>query len=342
MSCVCSAGSDSPLMRYCGSDDVFCPANIVAPLEVHAGFYTADYLYAQCPPGQWRRSDFNYSEWSPDVSGSAIPTEFKVNACQSCPVGTFKSQAGDALALCRSCPPFSGSTASRIVCACERIYDAQHAPIFDPLTGECTERPIWDLVLGDARQWDTNTSLTRYQQFPCEPGHYCQKGLRYKCPSGRYGVRQQETDGLCSGLCAAGYFCLQASTSQFSQPCGGADWICAEGSVAPVKVPAGYYSNEDAPEDLRSRQTVCPVGHYCPGDGRRYACAAGTYTDELGTIASTCKGDCQKGAASWLFGLSFAHHQSLQATTARWPLPARLSLSAATPRSTARTAALAR
>lgn len=283
-------------MRFCGGDDRYCPANIVAPLRVHSGFYTADYLYESCAPGKYLALDTSHAESVADVLGSAIPTEFTVFSCQLCPEGTYKYQAGNNETLCQPCAaPHTESSPDRIVCSCTRVVDAAHVPIFNPLTGDCDIHPLRDQVLGDAHLWTTDTSLTRYQQHPCEPGHYCQKGLRYKCPRGRYGVREQETDSLCTGVCAAGYFCLQASTSQFSQACGGAEWICAGGSAAPVLVPPGYYSNEDAPESLRSSQDICPKGYYCPGDGRRHPCAAGTYTDELGTIASVCKGDCEKG-----------------------------------------------
>ena len=47
------AGSISPVMRYCGGDDRFCPAGTVAPIKVQSGFYTADYMYDSCPPGKW-------------------------------------------------------------------------------------------------------------------------------------------------------------------------------------------------------------------------------------------------------------------------------------------------
>lgn len=100
---------------------------------------------------------------------------------------------------------------------------------------------------------------------------------------------------MCTGLCAAGYYCPPASMSPYSHPCGQADLICAEGSPFPVVVPKGYYSNEEAPEELRSYQIVCPVGHYCPGDGKRYKCAKGTYTSKEGTISSECMGVCERG-----------------------------------------------
>jgi hypothetical protein len=284
-------------MRYCGDDNHYCPANIAAPLVVHNGFYTADYLYEECAPGQWRQTTFNYSGGiSPAVSALPIPTIFQQFSCQLCPDGTYKSVAGDDLSLCRPClSDYTKSSASRIVCTCTRVLDQDHVPVFNVSTGLCDDHLLMSLPLRDASEWATNTSLTRYQQFPCDAGHYCQKGLRHKCPEGRFGATLQETRPLCGGECAAGYFCLSASTSAFSYPCGGAEWICAAGSATPARVPVGYYSNEEAPERLRSTQSVCPLGYYCPGDGRRYACSPGTYTDELGTESAECKGQCEKG-----------------------------------------------
>ncbi len=228
-----------------------------------------------------------------------MPTDFVLYECRLCPDGTYKSGAGDERSLCLPCQTlFTRSSASRIMCDClEVLIDKAAVPVFNVNTGACDSYPLQDLVLRDASEWASNTSLTRYRQFPCEPGHYCVDGLRHKCPAGRFGVHEQETSPQCSGVCAAGYFCLQASTSAYSYDCGGAEWICAVGSVAPVRVSTGHYSNEDVPERLRSHETVCPVGYFCPGDGRRYPCAAGTYTDEEGTVSPTCKGVCDRGDA---------------------------------------------
>lgn len=289
------AGSTSPVMRYCGGDDVFCPPFTVAPIRVHRGFYTADYLYEVCPPGQWRNQTILLR--SADLVGnSPIVTQHPLSVCELCPEGMYKSVSGDDIELCLPCDAAqSVSSEDRITCNCVTALEPGHTARFNISTGQCQHYLSSAIPLIDAHMWATNTSLTRYQQFPCDAGHYCEGGLRFKCPPGRYGALTQETRSLCEGVCTQGYYCLQSSTSPMSFPCGAAKFICPEGAYAPTLVPPGYYSNEDVPEQLRYSQKICPVGHYCPGDGKRYACAKGTFTDKEGTVEAECMGLCDRG-----------------------------------------------
>jgi hypothetical protein len=78
-------------------------------------------------------------------------------------------------------------------------------------------------------------------------------------------------------------------------PCGWANLICPPGAGYPTLVEAGFYSNEDALENFRSSESSCEPGYFCPGDGRRYLCPAGTYADQDGTISTTCLGLCDPG-----------------------------------------------
>ena len=164
---------------------------------------------------------------------------------------------------------------------------------------DCELCPIYstaEIALIDASSLQTKYFADEVHTIPLiEPGHYCVNGLRFKCPRGRYGALTQETRPLCQGVCTKGYFCLQSSTSPMSFLCGGAEFICPEGSYIPTLVPPGYYSNEDVPETLRYSQQICPTGYYCPGDGRRYPCSKGTFTDKEGTVLATCMGVCDRG-----------------------------------------------
>ena len=283
-------------MRYCGGDDVFCPPFTVAPIQVHSGFYTADYLYEVCPPGQWR--NLTTLARSADSTGhSPIVTQQPLPECRLCPNGTYKPVAGDHIAQCLPCQRVqSVSSADRITCDCMTQWGPGYTSQFNISTGLCQKYHVSDIVLIDASQWATNTSLTRSRQMPCDAGHFCADGLRYKCPPGRWGALTQETRPLCEGVCTQGFYCLESSTSPTSYPCGGAKWICPEGAWAPTLVPAGWYSNEEVPEKLRYSSKVCPVGYYCPGDGKRYACSKGTYTDVEGTIDAACMGPCERGS----------------------------------------------
>jgi hypothetical protein len=285
-------------MRYCGGDDVFCPPFTVAPVRVHSGFYTADYIYEVCPPGQWRNLTILLRS-NDHVGNSPISTQQPLWECQLCPKGTYKAVAGDPISMCRPCDAAqSVSSEDRITCDCLTGTADGYTALFNITTGHCQRYHTSQIALIDAHMWAQNTSLTRYQQFPCEPGHYCENGLRFKCPHGRYGALTQETRPLCEGVCTQGYFCLESSTSPMSFPCGAAKFICPEGSYTPTLVPPGYYSNEDVPENLRYTQSICPRGYYCPGDGRRYACSKGTYTSREGTVEASCMGRCERGMFS--------------------------------------------
>lgn len=282
-------------MRYCGGDDVFCPPFTVAPIRVHNGFYTADYMYEVCPPGQWR--NLTTLSRSNDPTGySPIVTQQAPPLCELCPNGTYKSISGDYFSQCLRCEAIqSVSSLDRITCDCLTNWGEGYTAQFNISTGLCQKYRTSEIPLIDASMWLTNTSLTRYRQMPCDAGHYCAEGLRYKCPRGYYGALTQETRPLCEGVCTQGYYCLESSTSPTSYPCGGAQWICPERSHTPLLVPPGWYSNEDVPEKLRYSSKICPVGHYCPGDGRRYPCSKGTFTDKEGTIEAECMGSCDRG-----------------------------------------------
>ena len=304
----CPVASTSPAMRYCGSDDVFCPAGVVAPIQVKPGFYTTDYFYEVCPPGQWRNLTMPrpYFVDAPGDGETTAINEFPKPSCGLCPEGTFKILPGDDYSLCWPCDlSNSESSNDRMTCACTTVYEYPFVGYFDILAKQCVKTNIFEIPDYSYISWveayagtayeGKNTSITRYYERVCEPGHYCQDGRRYKCPSGNYGSLYQESNPTCQGVCNAGYYCLHGSVSPQSRPCGGAKYICPIGSSLPTLVPEGYYSNEDVDESFRYEMFICPVGYYCPGDGRRYMCPKGTYTDEEGTISDQCKGPCDRG-----------------------------------------------
>lgn len=94
----------------------------------------------------------------------------------------------------------------------------------------------------------------------------------------------------------------------------------------------GYYTDEDVPLPLRTRRLLCPKGtrmcrtglsphksetglregfdrltrarcpavlmepgYYCPGDGFRHKCRAGSFGDHEGSSSEQCTGDCSAG-----------------------------------------------
>jgi hypothetical protein len=290
----CPTGSISPYMKECGGDDRYCPATTVAPVLVHEGFYTADYEYEGCPPGQFRA---NSTTWvDPDVPGlSDLVTITTRPSCELCPEGLYKYEAGDGIWLCRRCPNQSVSSGDRSVCICEEIVASGTFKHFDMVNGVCNTLKDSQKPLLIADQWIRNTSRTRSYEKECEAGHYCIDGVRYRCPVSRFGGLRRETRPTCQGPCATGYYCQLSSISPYSSPCGGANKICVEGSAVYELVPAGYYSNEDENELKRSTKQLCPKGYYCPGDGRRYQCPAGRYADVEGIISNQCVDVCDRG-----------------------------------------------
>lgn len=298
----CPTASTSPIMRYCGSDNVFCPPGTPAPINVKVGFYTVDYDLQQCPPGQWRNLsvpaiNFTYAHPSFDnsqVYASGVP----LPDCVLCPEGTYKAVTGDDFALCLSCGDIRqalGDDPTRIVCRCVSVYREGLTGWFNISSGVCEGLEPNIISTFNAKDFDTNTSLTRYQQYPCEVGHYCVDGVRYRCQAGSYGNVLQQSLPQCSGFCQPGYFCPTASTSATQIACGDAKYYCPGANGWPLIAPAGTYTNEDADEYHRTSIKDCEPGYYCPGDGRRYQCAPGTYTDLVGEVNPECRDVCDRG-----------------------------------------------
>lgn len=317
----CPTGSTSPVMRKCGGDGFICPSGSVAPLRVPQGFYTADYAVQECKPGYFRNwslsidatlpTDAFYTnsknesfriehqkELQVSIAGSVVVTSKSIPSCQLCPNGTFKNVVGDSYSLCRSCgsPSVAQSTEDMQSCECVRVLSKPgQISFFNVTTATCMTIDMSQYRYIDDAAWVTNTSLTRYNANECEPGYYCIDSLRYNCPAGRYGGMVRETRPHCQGICNPGYICVSGSVSPYAVPCGGPNTVCPEGTLEPIAVPPGSYSNEDEPENLRTSFKTCPKGSYCPGDGKRYLCQEGTYSDVEGMISPSCVGLCDAG-----------------------------------------------
>ena len=139
------------------------------------------------------------------------------------------------------------------------------------------------------------TSTTRSGEQHCQRGHYCIAGVRYSCAAGRYGSSTMLTSADCTGLCPAGFYCLEASRNSNDFECGGAHVYCPEGSSEPLEVPLGSYSTpESAAVTRRSGVQVCEAGYYCSG-GVRAPCVAGTYGSTTGLSSGSCSGPCEVG-----------------------------------------------
>ncbi|CAM9935592.1 unnamed protein product, partial [Hapterophycus canaliculatus] len=60
---------------------------------------------------------------------------------------------------------------------------------------------------------------TRAAEKLCEPGFWCEAGLRYPCEAGSYGAEFGATRRNCSGACGAGFVCGNGSVSAEERPC---------------------------------------------------------------------------------------------------------------------------
>ncbi|KMS65332.1 hypothetical protein BVRB_037060, partial [Beta vulgaris subsp. vulgaris] len=91
--------------------------------------------------------------------------------------------------------------------------------------------------------------------------------------------------------CGNGSYCLEGSYPGLELPCQlGAN--CVSGDFRPEGpgIPPGSYS----PSPTGAMQSLCPLGHFCPGRGNAVpiACPRGTYSDAFGL--SFCK-TCPRG-----------------------------------------------
>lgn len=93
----------------------------------------------------------------------------------------------------------------------------------------------------------------------CTAGYYCQfassSPTQYICPPGRYGAPGM-TNAYCKGSCISGYYCPAGSTLPYQNECGADSVYCPHGSGAPLIVSAGYYSVGQN-ETIRTDQNVC-------------------------------------------------------------------------------------
>ena len=64
------------------------------------------------------------------------------------------------------------------------------------------------------------TNKTRIDEVPCETGYFCEQGMKFQCPPGRYGDRKGLTEEHCSGFCPAGYQCPWNTTTPKECPPG--------------------------------------------------------------------------------------------------------------------------
>ena len=122
-----------------------------------------------------------------------------------------------------------------------------------------------------------SSNKTRWQQKQCEPGYYCENGVRHRCPAGRYGSTFGLGSSNCSGQCREGFFCSEGSSSKTSSYCAPTGvqhptmYHCPRGVTEANKVDYEHYTvPEEAPERQRTGSRKCAGNEVCL-NGKRYA-----------------------------------------------------------------------
>lgn len=224
----CPVGSTRADQQECGSASVYCPKGSTIPIPVLKGHYTTgvEPSFGDITPKERK------TQWA---QIECEPGHYCIDGVKrQCPAGTYSNIWGSTScsAICPEgyyCP-----IGSIVPIAC-------HSKSFCP-KGSDRSHTISKYNYGITT---TNSDdMKNSMQALCPIGSYCIPGTDKKqlCPSGRYGSRQGETSSLCTGLCAAGYFCPEGSVRAQQIPCGGSGLYCPEGSSKPIAVSEGYYT----------------------------------------------------------------------------------------------------
>jgi hypothetical protein len=301
----CPTGTISPFSNPCGDATVYCPEGSHTPIEVPTGYYSVN--------------DMNNAD-SDLLDDRHIKTR---SAILPCPFGTFCLDG-----IKYACPAGhygNELTQSNPTCngPCPEGFYCPSASV-DPFANPCAADPTiycpkgTDFPLSVGLGYYTIMSEKSFQfgggytdMRPCTRGNYCQNGVQYLCPAGRFGRISQEVNSSCSGICRAGYYCPAGSYMSSQFLCDDTSVYCPTGSYKPTPVSIGHYTvghvgNGSLEEVLvidqrslhtieRSAQTLCEPGYYCLPDGIKRMCPPGRYGATYGLSSKDCTGYCQPG-----------------------------------------------
>jgi hypothetical protein len=132
------------------------------------------------------------------------------------------------------------------------------------------------------------------------------------CAAGLFGATPLMTSSGCSGICAAGHACPEASTSAMEQRCAPGSYSLA-GAGSCTACPAGTYGavsglTTAGCSGLCTAGFACPLGVACPqflmcpsgsyslaGAGACSVCPAGRFGSSPAMAAAECSGPCAAG-----------------------------------------------
>lgn len=262
----CPETSTSATQAVCGSPAVYCPIGSETPTPVSLGHYTIGKLSRQ---GEMQSAEDGSTRFwqAPCENGFSCVGGVKMR----CPAGRFGAHPVEADFSCTGlCDPGfyckeASSSRNQNPCGNVSVY--------------CPEGSSSPHVVPPAYYSVNGTDSTRSAIVHCPPGHYCTAGIKRPCVPGRYstdGSATSECDGLCTagyycpeastsptqvscpagrygqkgmtdanclGICTRGYFCPSNSTRSMQKECGGEYVYCPVGSGEPSEVDVGYYSS---------------------------------------------------------------------------------------------------
>ena len=298
----CPEGSIIATEHVCGPSNVFCPASSSAPIPVTLGYYTTG-----------SKENLNHFDVDTDNHSAIGELNFMYIDAENenylglsrghqriCEAGYYCAADG----IKRMCPRgFYGATEglSSPQCsgACDQgYYCPEHST--SPQEVQCGghaffcpsgSRDPQPVAVG---YYTVGGGIaTHYAERRCEPGHYCVNGTKHFCDERYYGDAFGQIVSTCTGLCSAGYYCPQGSTTAMEVMCGDATRYCPEGVSRPLLVPAGYYSI-DGNVSTRSAILISSRGQFAT-NGLNYLCPAGRYGTRIGESNPMCQGACEKG-----------------------------------------------
>ena len=285
---TCGAGAVDSRESQCGNSTVYCPQGSFEVVPVSDGYYSVGY---ECP-----NSTLEFLRRSGQFPSDSLGTDDDVDdsAIRSL-VGTFFINYNLVESL--------------------TVYDTLPD---DAVLAQLIEyRDVWDVSCipdYDATRLGGSGPRTRAGQHPCEPGFFCFKGTRFKCPAGTYmgdyGASEciqcpsgsycpeqatapipcpcgtyGQTRGLqdegCSGVCPAGYYCEEGQVGATEHPCGNEKVFCPLGSCNPTTVKPAYYAIGGSSRITRTAQQKCDEANHLQGK-----CPLGTVDSDFLCYAS--------------------------------------------------------
>jgi hypothetical protein len=262
-------------MVPCGDVSVFCPEGSAAGTAVDVGYYTvgsSDDVNLRtgeriCEPGSYCAGGVKYD----------------------CPAGSYGTEFGETNSAC------NGLCEEGYMCTAGSTSKKQ-LPCGDP-DRYCPPGTITPSVVKSGYYSTGGTEVTRTGESLTEVGHYSVKGVKRKCPAGRYGGEVGLSSSSCSGECMQGYYCEPGSTHRSQKFCGNPGVFCPTSSIGPTRVWDGYYTTTEGVDECgpgtfmnmtnvvdvtisptqvgsviktkvpRGSCDLCPAGKYKAGDG---------------------------------------------------------------------------